>query len=444
MGEAKEEKLPNRWIRVIGAILIQMALGSIYAWSIFNKPLAADLGEPSKSLQVLGIFATSLAGFGLFVTVGGKLQDRSGPKNIAMLSGVIYALGYIISSQFTDNIALMYIGYGVLGAGVGIGYSCALSCCVKWFPDKRGLISGLAVAGFGAGTFVFAQVGQFIIDSGSTQAAGLSSAYLYLGLIFLAMVIGGAQLLCDPPTGYCPAGWSPPKTGSGSTAKKQFSPREMVRTKSFIFLWLMFVLSATCGLMMIGNVSNLGQNFEDIYANATPGFDSTTQNVMVTAQVATITGVLAIFNGAGRIVWGMVSDKIGRMKTMKLMFLVQSVILFSAAAFVMSKPLNENTVFIGVTAIVSLEGFCFGGNFALFPPTTAEYFGTKTLGTNYGIVFTSYAVGGVIGGLMPGIIKGGFEWVFIATALGSLVAFGIAWITKNPADSGPVAETTKA
>ena len=192
MGEAKEEKLPNRWIRVIGAILIQMALGSIYAWSIFNKPLAADLGEPSKSLQVLGIFATSLAGFGLFVTVGGKLQDRSGPKNIAMLSGVVYALGYIISSQFTDSIALMYIGYGVLGAGVGIGYSCALSCCVKWFPDKRGLISGLAVAGFGAGTFVFAQVGQFIIDSGSTQAAGLSSAYLYLGLIFLAMVLGGA------------------------------------------------------------------------------------------------------------------------------------------------------------------------------------------------------------------------------------------------------------
>jgi OFA family oxalate/formate antiporter-like MFS transporter len=444
MGEAKEEKLPNRWIRVIGAILIQMALGSIYAWSIFNKPLAADLGEPSKSLQVLGIFATSLAGFGLFVTVGGKLQDKSGPKNIAMLSGVVYALGYIISSQFTDSIAMMYVGYGVLGAGVGIGYSCALSCCVKWFPDKRGLISGLAVAGFGAGTFVFAQVGQFIIDSGSTDAAGLSSAYLYLGLILFALVIAGAQLLRDPPTGFCPAGWSPPKTGSGSTAKKQFSPREMVRTKSFIFLWLMFALSATCGLMMIGNVSNLGQNFEDIYANANPGFDSATQNVMVTAQVATITGVLAIFNGAGRIVWGMVSDKIGRMKTMKLMFLVQAVILFSAAAFVMSKPVNENTVFIGVTAIVSLEGFCFGGNFALFPPTTTEYFGTKSLGTNYGIVFTSYAVGGVLGGLMPGIIKGGFEWVFIATALGSLVAFGIAWITKNPADSGPVAETAKA
>ena len=440
MGEVKKEKHVNRWTRVIGAILIQMALGSIYAWSVFNKPLAADLGEPSKSLQVLGIFATSLAAFGIFVSVGGRLQDKSGPKNIAMLSGVVYAVGYLISSQFTDSIALMYVGYAVLGAGVGIGYSCALSCCVKWFPDKRGLVSGLAVAGFGAGTFVFAQVGQFIIDSGSSQTAGLSSAYLYLGLIFLAMVLVGAQLLCDPPSGFCPSGWTPPKSGAGSTAKKQFTPKEMVRTKSFIFLWIMFVLSATCGLMMIGNVSNLGQNFEDIYADATPGFEPASQNVMVTAQVATITGVLAIFNGAGRIVWGMVSDRIGRTKTMKLMFLTQAIILFAAAAFVMSKPIDENTVFIGVTAIVSAVGFCFGGNFALFPPTTTEYFGTKYLGTNYGVVFTSYAVGGVLGGLMPGIIKGGFEWVFIATAVGSLVAFAIAWITKAPA----VAEEAKS
>jgi OFA family oxalate/formate antiporter-like MFS transporter len=431
--EMGEEKQVNRWVRVIGAILIQMALGSIYAWSIFNKPLASDLGEPSKSLQVLGIFATSLAGFGLFVSVGGKLQDRSGPRNIAILSGVIYAIGYIISSQFTDNIAMMYVGYGVLGAGVGIGYSAALTCCVKWFPDKRGLISGLAVAGFGAGTFVFAQVGQFIINSGTTDAIGLSNAYLYLGLIFLAMVVGGAFLLCNPPSGYCPAGWSPPLSGSGSTAKKQFTPREMVRSKSFILLWIMFALSATCGLMMIGNVSNVAQNFEDFYANANPStFNSATQNVLVTAQIATITGVLAIFNGAGRIAWGMISDKIGRLKTMKVMFVVQALILFMAAAFVMSKPTDENMVFIGVTAIVSLEGFCFGGNFALFPPTTTEFFGTTHLGSNYGIVFTSYAVGGVIGGLMPGIVKGGFEWVFIATAVGSLVAFLIAWIAKAP------------
>jgi OFA family oxalate/formate antiporter-like MFS transporter len=334
------------------------------------------------------------------------------------LSGVVYAIGYIISSQFTDNLGMMYVGYGVLGAGVGIGYSCALSCCVKWFPDKRGLVSGLAVAGFGAGTFIFAQVGQYIIDNGSTESVGLSNAYLYLGFIFLAMVLGGSQLLCDPPTGFCPSGWSPPKSGAGSTAKKQFMPKEMVRTKSFYLLWIMFALSATCGLMMIGNVGNAGK--------------SLTANATVVAENATIVGILAIFNGTGRIVWGLVSDKLGRTTAMKIMFLTQAIILFGAAGFMVSDPASKTTAFIGFTAFVSMVGFCFGGNFALFPPTTSEYFGTKFFGNNYGLVFTSYAVGGVVGGLMPGIVKGGFEWVFIATAVGSLVAFGVAWLAKPP------------
>jgi len=414
-----EVKAMNRWMRVVGAILVQLALGSIYAWSIFNTPLATELGyTDSKDLLVLGIFATSLAGFGLFVQVGGRLQDKRGPRQIAMLSGVIYAIGYIISWQFTDSIGMMYVGYGVLGAGVGIGYSCALSCCVKWFPDKRGLVSGLSVAGFGAGTFIFAQVGQYIINNGSSPSAGLSDAYLYLGLIFLAMVVGGSQLLCDPPTGYCPAGWTPPKTGAGSTAKKQFKPKEMVKTKSFFLLWVMFVLSATCGLMMIGNVGNAGK--------------SLTENATIVAENATIVGILAIFNGAGRIVWGMVSDKLGRTKAMKIMFLLQGIILFGAAAFMMSDPANETTAFVGFTAFVSLVGFCFGGNFALFPPTTSEYFGTTNFGNNYGLVFTSYAVGGIIGGLMPGVIRGGFELVFIATAIGSMAAFAIALIAGPP------------
>lgn len=415
-----EEKLPNRWVRVVGALLIQLALGSIYAWSIFNTPLASTNYlhiANAKSIQVLGIFATSLAGFGLFVSLGGWLQDRRGPRQIAMVAGFVYAGGYLMSSQFNDSLGLMYVSYALLGAGVGLGYSCPLSCCVKWFPDKRGLISGIAVAGFGAGTFIFAQVGSFII--GPSPYDGLSTAYLALGVIFLGMVLLGAQLLCDPPTGYCPAGWTPPLTGAGSTAKKQFKAREMIRTRSFMLVWLMFALSATCGLMMVGNISNFAKSFGSVM-------------VAKTATIATITGIYAIFNGTGRIAWGFVSDKIGRTKAMKTMFLVQSIVLFAAAAFVLAKPTDETVQFVGVTALISMVGFCFGGNFAMFPPITSEYFGTKFFGTNYGIVFTSYAVGGVTGGLMPGFVKGGFEWVFIATAVGSLVAFAIAWITKPP------------
>jgi OFA family oxalate/formate antiporter-like MFS transporter len=356
-----------------------------------------------------------------------------------MIAGVVYALGYIMSSQFYESLPMMYVSYAMLGIGVGLGYSCPLSCCVKWFPDKRGLISGIAVAGFGAGTFIFAQVGSIII--GASPFEGISEGYLYLGLIFLVMVIAGAFLLCDPPVNYCPAGWAPPQSGAGSTAAKQYTPREMTKTRSFWLLWVMFVLSATCGLMMIGNISNLAQNMEDIYdASVAPDdFNSDTDNVMVTtvSNIATLTGVLAIFNGTGRVVWGFVSDKVGRTKAMKMMFLMQAVVLLIASGFVMSKPTDEMIQFVGVTALVSLVGFCFGGNFALFPPTTAEFFGTRTFGSNYGIVFTSYGVGGIIGALMPGIIVGGFEYVFLATGIGSLVAFGIAWITRGPAEETP-------
>jgi OFA family oxalate/formate antiporter-like MFS transporter len=336
MAETVQAKTPNRWIRVVGAILMQLALGCIYAWSIFNKPLAFYLDDPAKSPQVLGIFATSLAGFGLFVSVGGMLQDRRGPRQIGMLAGVIYAGGYVLSSMFFENLGLMYVSYALLGAGVGIGYSCPLSCCVKWFPDKRGLIAGIAVAGFGAGTFIFAQVGTWLV--GSSPYDGLGDAYLYLGLIFLAMVFAGSQLLCDPPTNYCPVGWTPPQQGAGSTAKKQFKTREMVHSKVYWMIWAMFILSATCGLMMIGNVSNVAQNMENIYASGNPGFDTTLEDVMVTTagNVALMTGILALFNGAGRVVWGFISDKLGRTKAMKIMFMTQAIILFSAAAFVMS------------------------------------------------------------------------------------------------------------
>ncbi|MGD9963147.1 MAG: OFA family MFS transporter [Thermoplasmata archaeon] len=345
-----------------------------------------------------------------------------------MLGGVVYAIGSVLSSFSTESLAMMYLSYAVLGVGVGIGYSCPLACCVKWFPDKKGLVSGISVAGFGAGTFVFAQVGTYFIES----MGGVVNAYLYLGVIFLAMVLAGAMLLINPAPGYCPAGWTPPKAGSVGAPGRDYAWREMIRTKSFWFLWTMFVLSATCGLMMIGNVSNVAQAFEDIYAVENVGFDSATDNILLTSQLATIVGILAVFNGAGRVAWGFVSDKMGRTKAMKMMFLTQAIIYIAAAVFVMAKPIDETTVFIAVTVIVSAVGFCFGGNFALFPPTTADYFGTKNFGDNYGKVFTSYGVGGVIGALIPAFVSGGFEYVFIGVAVGSLAALAIAFMTQPP------------
>ncbi len=418
----EDTRVMNRWVVVLGALLIQLALGAVYAFSIFTSPLSETLGCDSKSFQILGIFSAAIAVFAVTMIVAGRLQDRKGPRLIATVGGLIYGASYLIAAYSTENIAMMYLSYGVIGGiGLGLGYVCPLAAVVKWFPDKRGLVSGIAVAGFGAGAFVFTQVGKWVIEA---SPDGLSNALLFLGLIFLLMVVGGAQLLRNPPKGWLPKGYVP-KT-NGGMADGEFEWRDMIRTKQFVMLLSMFLLSASAGLMLIANVKNLAQ-----YLDATG-------TLLVVAQFQTIAGIIALFNGAGRITWGKVSDIMGRAKAMRIMFLLQTLTLFAAAGFFLVSPSGEVVQFAGLTALASGVGFTFGGNFALFPSATAEYFGTKNLGINYGLVFTGYGAAGVVGGLIPGIMasaEAGFVWVFVATGIASLVAFFLAVLIRPPANN---------
>ena len=410
----------NRWIVVVGALLIQLALGAVYAFSIFTSPLSDTLGCDPKSFQILGIFSAAIAVFAVTMILAGRLQDKKGPRIVATIGGLVYGASYVLAAYSTEDIAMMYISYGVIGGiGLGLGYVCPLAAVVKWFPDKRGLVSGIAVAGFGAGAFIFTQVGKWLIEASSD---GLSNSFLYLGVIFLFMVVGGAQLLRDPPQGWAPRGYVP-KT-NGGRENGEFEWREMVRTRQFIMLFSMFLLSATAGLMMIANVKNLAQ-----YLDATG-------TLLVVAQFQTIAGLIALFNGAGRISWGKISDILGRAKTMKLMFAIQALVLFGAAGFFFVRPSTEVIQFAGLTALASAVGFTFGGNFALFPSTTAEYFGTKNMGINYGLVFGGYGAAGVLGGLIPSMMataEDGYVWVFVATGVASLVAFVMAMLIRSPA-----------
>ncbi|MGQ9588512.1 MAG: L-lactate MFS transporter, partial [Thermoplasmata archaeon] len=369
-----ENKVMNRWVVVLGALMIQLALGSLYAFSIFTSPLAESLGYPATSFQILGIFATAIAVFAVTVIFAGKLQDKKGPRIVATIGGLIVGAGYVLASQSTGSIALMYLSYGAIGGiGLGVGYVCPLAAAVKWFPDKKGLVSGIAVAGFGAGAFIFTQVGKaFISDH------GLGNALLYLGIIFLAMVVIGAQMLTNPPARWLPSGYVPVANGNNGRRKLDYYQREMVKTRSFQMLWLMYALSATAGLMMIGNVKNLA-----IYLDPS-------KTAMVVAEFQMIAGILALFNAGGRIGWGMLSDRIGRTGALKLMFIIQAAILFAAAGFFALRPEGEMVQFLGLTVFASLVGFTFGGNFALFPSITCEYYGTRNLGNNYGYVFTAY------------------------------------------------------
>jgi OFA family oxalate/formate antiporter-like MFS transporter len=416
-----QQKVRNRWIVVAGALMVQLALGAVYAFSIFTTPLSESLNYSSTSFQILGIFAASLAVFAVTVIFAGKVQDKRGPRMVATIGGLVYGAGYVIASLSTDNIFMMYMSYGVVsGIGLGLGYVCPLAAALKWFPDKKGLVGGIAVAGFGAGAFLFTQVGKWLIN-----AEGLDGGFLFLGLIFLAMVVVGAQLLTNPPAGWQPRGYVPVRNSNGN-GKVDYTQREMMRTRSFIFLWAMFALSGTAGLMMIGNVKNLA-----IYLDPT-------KTASVVAEFQLIAGILALFNGAGRISWGLVSDRIGRTKTLRLMFIAQALVLFVAAGFFWMKPSDELVQFLGLTVLASCVGFTFGGNFALFPSITFEYFGPRNMGNNYGYVFTSYGFAAVLGALIPGVLAGsqsGFVYVFIAVGLASLVAFGIAMITHAPAHS---------
>lgn len=399
--------------------MIQLSLGSLYAFSIFTSPLSESLGYAAASFEILGIFAVAIAVFAVTVIPAGRLQDRKGPRIIATVGGLVVGAGFLLASMSTENITMMYLSYGVVGGiGIGFGYVCPLSAAMKWFPDKKGLVSGIAVAGFGAGAFFFTQIGKAFISD-----YGLSSALLYLGIIFMVMVVAGAQLLTTPPAGWSPKGFVPVVNGNGDRRKIDYTCREMVGTRSFVFLWIMFALSATAGLMMISNVKNLS-----IYLDQS-------KTAMVVAEYQTIAGILALFNASGRIGWGKISDRIGRTSTLKLMFLIQAIILFGAAGFFYMKPAGELVQFLGLTSFASLVGFTFGGNFALFPSTTADFYGTKNLGNNYGYVFTSYGFAGVLGALIPGLLAGsqsGFVYVFIAVGFASLAAFAFAAATRQP------------
>lgn len=399
--------------------MIQLALGAVYAFSIFTSPLSDTLGYDSKSFHILGIFSASIAVFAVTMIFAGRIQDRRGPRIVATVGGLTYGVGYILAAFSTDSLAMMYISYGgIAGVGLGLGYVCPLAAAVKWFPDKKGLVAGIAVAGFGAGAFLFTQIGNWMIDSPSL---GLGDAFLYLGLIFTLMVVGGAQLLRDPPKGWLPKGYVPPVNHGRHNG--EFEWREIVKTRQFFMLFSMFLLSATAGLMMIANVKNIAQYLDS------------SGTLLVVAQFQTIAGVIALFNGAGRIAWGKVSDILGRGSTMKIMFLIQTVILFSAAGFLAAKPSGEIVQFVGLTALASAVGFTFGGNFALFPSTTAEYFGTKNLGMNYGLVFNGYGAAGVVGGLIPGLMAGaedGFVWVFVAIGVASLASLLLAVMVRPP------------
>ncbi len=414
----ENKKVMNRWLVVVGAILIQLALGAIYAWSVFT-PKLTEAGWSKMETQV--VFSVGLVAFALFMVFAGKKLTAWGPRNLAIIGGVILGLGYALAGIFggTDFWALTILIGLIGGAGIGFAYVVPIAVGMRWFPDKKGMITGLAVAGFGFGAMGWVKLAGswgHLIDN-----IGLSSTFTIYGVAFSAIVFIGGLWMVLPPEGWKPAGYNPPEpNASGASAKGtvNFSVSQMLRTPQFYLIFLTFVFSAGAGLMSIGLMK-----LYPIEALQNAGMDPVSASAVAGTAMAVF---FSLANGLGRILWGMMSDKLGRKTSIIIMTATQGiiVILFTFMAG------NEILLYVGATLI----GFNFGGNFALFPTITADTFGTKNVGQNYPFIFLSYGVGGILGPMLGGRLGdlGNFGLAFTITGVAVLIGTVLTIFLKAP------------
>jgi OFA family oxalate/formate antiporter-like MFS transporter len=379
---------------VLGAVIIQINLGAVYAWSLFNQPLMDKFGWSREDVVVT--FSITIAVFALTTIFAGRLQDRIGPRWVATIGGLLLGLGLILSSQATSLMQLYVFYGGIGGIGIGMTYVCPLSACVKWFPDKRGFISGVAVAGFGLGGLIYKPIiGAFI------ENAGVSSAFLYLGIIYLVLVVAGAQLLKNPPAADSAQDEDADRAAFNENV--HFSPGQMLRTPQFYTLWLIFLFGSISGLMVISFAVDIGVELAGLT------FEQAANAVMV----------IALFNAGGRVLLGKLSDRFGRKNTLITIYALTAVIMFYMSTGMINYPL--------FLLSVSLIGFCFGGFLALFPSITADYYGTKNIGSNYGFMYQAYGLSAFAG---PFIVKAiPFTQAFLVAGLICVLAVVmIKWV----------------
>ena len=364
-----QSSLPNRWVLAITAFLMQLALGSVYAWSVFLKPVGAVYHV--SRLQANLTFSIVLLALGVTAGFGGYLNNRFGPRVIATIGGILYGLGVILAAFAAPNIFILYLTFGIIGGiGIGLGYIVALAMLIKWFPDRRGFITGLAVAGFGAGALITSPVAAALITS-----VGLGRTFLYLGIAYLVVIVIVAQFFRMAPEGYAPAGWTPSVRQQTDRSTREYTLPEALRLPRWYVLWLILALNVTAGAALISVASPLAQKFTGVGA--------------VTA--ALLVSVIGIFNGAGRLFWGWLSDGIGRPFTFLSMFIIQAIV------FAILPSISSFVLLLLPAAIIAL---CYGGGFGTMPAFAADFFGAKNAGTIYGAMLTAWSAGGIVGPIL--------------------------------------------
>jgi len=414
------------WTVTFSGTGINLALGILYTWSVFKGAIKAsiDKGGPGAftwdPASLNDPYAICCLVFAFAMILAGKCQDKFGPRVTAFMGGILVSLGLILISQ-TTNYAVWVIGFGLLaGTGIGFGYSAATPPALKWFPSqKTGMIAGLVVSGFGLASVYIAPLSQYLL-----RVWGIQSSMLFFGIAFLIVVCGLSMFLVNPPVGFVPQA-AAPKAGQQAVAPKpqvDAKPSEMMKTGSFYLIWLIYFIGAGAGLMVIGSVAGMAQKSMGQYAFVA-------------------VAILAIGNAGGRIIAGIISDKIGRRLTLIIMLLFQAALMLIAIVVVGAQKASP----ILVVLIATFMGFCYGTNLSLFPSLTKDNWGLKNFGINYGLVFTAWGVGGFVMGRLSQMLiasTGKYTSSFL-TAIVLLVVGAALTILLKGKKSEPQAVTQK-
>jgi OFA family oxalate/formate antiporter-like MFS transporter len=398
----------KRWFLALAGMVIMLVLGTVYAWSVFVKPIAAAHGWEVK--VVSRVFMLIIGVIGISAAFGGMLVDKKGPKFVATLGTTFYGVGILLGglALYSGNFMFLLFGYGVIaGIGNGLAYVVPIATLIRWFPDKRGLITGLAVMGFGFGAFFIG-----LLAPGLVNKVGVANAFLTLGVIYLVCSVLASLTLKNPPDGWLPKGFKP--TATAVCAADSFNWSEASKTRQWYMLWGMLFLNVTAGMGLLSKLSPMAQ---DVIKLA--------QNVNDPAKLAVLGGgVLAtasIFNGLGRLFWATISDMIGRKEAYMVMFLTQAILYIYL-------PQTSSVLLFTIIACYLLS--CLGGGFAVMPAFTADSFGPENIGRIYGFLLTAWGAAGVVGGFV--FAEFNKQQSLITAAICLSIGFAIALLFTAP------------
>lgn len=398
-----EQPKLNRWLILVASTIINLCVGAIYAFSVFAGPLSEHHGWTMG--QVMMAFTINAAISPIPMILGGKILDKGGAKICVLLGGAMFGLGLFLTGLATTP-TMLYLSYGVIGGfGCGIAYSGTLGNTVKLFPDKRGLASGIVTAGYGGATIIAAPIANYLI-----QSSGVTSAFKVIGLSYLVITVVAGLFVKAAPQGYVPQGWTPPAAAGGKPAGVNLPWTKMLGTYKFYMIAAMFMIGALSGMMVTANASVIGQQMF--------GLTATIAAVYVSAY--------SLANCLGRVVWGAVSDKIGRTNALLGIYVVIAAMMLLIA--------NSNSTIGFAISLIGI-GLCFGGTMGVFPGIVGEKFGMKFYGVNYGITFIGYSAAAFFGPRIAvqvaGANNGDFTNAFYIAMAISLVGLVLAYLFKS-------------